>query len=124
MSAQAKAYDAGDEDHVAARSQDAKAREAQRREGLRKIMGSPEGRLWMYGLLEACGVFRTSFTGNSETFMREGQRNIGLRIMAEIDRDHDQAYVQMCREAKAYGARGFRPKELKDGKTREESSDA
>ena len=122
MSAAApKAFDAGDEDHVASKTQDAKAREAQRRMGLAKIMGSPEGRAWMYDLLEFCGVFRTSFTGNSETFMREGQRNVGLKIMGDIEREHDQAYVQMCREAKSSGSRGFQPKALKDQKPREDT---
>lgn len=123
MSAKPETYNAGDEDHVAARAQGAKEREAQRRDGLRKIMADPACRLWLYDLLETCGVFQSSFTGNSETFMREGQRNVGLRIMADVHRDHDEAYVKMCREAKAYGARGFAPKDMKSTK-REESSHA
>lgn len=123
MSANPKAFNAGDEDHVAARAQTAKERDAARRSGLRKIMTDPECRAWMYDLLEACGVFRTSFTGNSETFFREGSRNVGLKVMGEIHKDHDQLYVQMCREALARGARGFATKAMKDLPPKEDQSD-
>lgn len=114
MNVTAKPFDAGDEEHVQERQRDAKAREAARRAGLRKIMADAECRLWLYDHLEACGVFQSSFTGNSETFMREGQRNMGLRILADIHRDHDQQYVVMCREAKLYGAAGFKARAMKD----------
>jgi hypothetical protein len=34
-------------------------------------------------LLDHCGVARSSFTGSSETFFREGQRAVGLYVMRQ-----------------------------------------
>lgn len=104
-----EAYNAGNPEHVKGRQKMVDLRDLTRRAGLKAVMISREGRAWMYGVLEACGVFRSSFTGNSETFMREGQRNIGLIIIADIMRDHDELYTLMCREAREMGARGFSP---------------
>ena len=33
-------------------------------------------------MIEKCGQNRTSFTGNSDTFRREGERNIALTLEA------------------------------------------
>ena len=38
----------------------------------------------MWRWLSRTGVFKSSFTGNSETFFREGMRNIGIMLMDEI----------------------------------------
>ena len=56
----------------------------QDKEDFKWLMGSKRGRRIVWRLLERTGVFRTSFTGNSETFFREGQRNVGLMLMAQI----------------------------------------
>ena len=52
----------------------------------------------MWRLLERTGVFRTSFTGNSETFFREGQRNVGLMLMAQIHEVCPDQYALMLKE--------------------------
>lgn len=107
-------YNAGNAKHVAEATKAANARLALLRAGLRHILTNEAGRAYIHHILEQCGVFQSSFTGNSETFMREGQRNIGLILMADIHRDHEELYITMCREARARGSRGFRPKALKD----------
>lgn len=107
-------YDAGDVEHVRQAKKKAEIEGDLRRAGLAHSLSTPGGRAWVYNLLEFTGVFRTSFTGNSETFMREGQRNIGLMVLADLMRDHEELYLTMCREAKARGLKGFRAKTLKD----------
>lgn len=62
------------------------------------LMGSKRGRRIVSRLLDETGVFRTSFTGNSETFFREGQRNVGLGLMALINDNCGDQYVLMLNE--------------------------
>ena len=62
------------------------------------LMGSKRGRRIMWRLLERTGVYRSSFTGNSETFLREGQRNVGLMLMAQIHEVSPDQYAVMLKE--------------------------
>lgn len=94
-----KPYDAGNERDVR------KAREQQRREtdeelnDLRHIMRDKAGRRFMWRLLSSCGVYQTSFTGNSETFFREGKRSIGLEHIDKLTRACLDEYNLMHTEA-------------------------
>ena len=65
------------------------------------LMSSKQGRRIAWRLLERAGVYRSSFTGNSETFFREGQRDQGLRLIADIHTHCPDAYALMLTEAKA-----------------------
>lgn len=62
------------------------------------LMGSKRGRRIMWRLLERTGVYRSSFTGNSETFFREGQRNVGLMLMAQVHEVCPDQYAVMLKE--------------------------
>lgn len=75
------------------------ARETELRQ-MRWLMGNAEGRRFMWALLGKTGMFRTSFTGNSETFFREGARNIGLMMMDMINEACPEQYTVMVNEAK------------------------
>lgn len=80
--------------------QESKAKRAARiaDEDLGAIMGEMTGRRFVYRILEMAGVYRLSYTGNSETFFNEGARNIGLKLMAEIQRVAPAQYLQMLKE--------------------------
>lgn len=89
------------------RAQDRGRREKQEREktarlieadDIRWLMGSRRGRRIVWGVLERTGLFRSSFTGNSETFFREGERNIGLALMAQIHTHCPESYATMVKE--------------------------
>lgn len=45
------------------------------------FLGSAAGKRVLSDLLNACGVFETSFTGNSRTFYNEGRREIGIILL-------------------------------------------
>jgi hypothetical protein len=69
-------------------------------EDVRSILSSVYGRRFIWRYLDVCGVFKTSFTGSSQTFYLEGQRNIGLKILADINEANPDAFVQMMKESK------------------------
>lgn len=66
---------------------------------LRWIMSDPRGRRFIWRLLGITGIFRSSFTGNSETFFREGERNVGLKLLTEVTRDANDLYLTAQQEA-------------------------
>lgn len=53
---------------------------------LQKVMGTKEGRRTIWRILITTGWDQTSYTGNSDTFKKEGQRSIGLLIRQECMR--------------------------------------
>lgn len=64
------------------------------------VLGTEPGRRVVWRLLERCGIYRSSFTGNSQTFMLEGERNIGLFLLSEIEEADQDAMFRMMKEAK------------------------
>lgn len=69
-------------------------------EDFQGLMDDPRFRRFAWRLLEKTGVFRSSFTGNSETFFREGARNVGLWLMDDLHTHTPDAYVLMLKERK------------------------
>jgi hypothetical protein len=67
---------------------------------VRWLMGDKRGRRIMWRLLEKTGLYRSSFTGTSQTFFNEGMRNIGLMLMAEIHEFAPEQYAVMLKEQK------------------------
>jgi hypothetical protein len=72
----------------------------QEADDLKWLMDDPRGRRIVWRMLEQTGVFRSSFTGNSETYFREGQRNIGLKLLADLHEHTPDAYIAMIQERK------------------------
>lgn len=70
-------------------------------EDLRTVLSQVQGRRFVWGLLEQCGVFRTSYTGNNDTFFREGQRNVGLLVLNSIHASCPEKYELMLKESRA-----------------------
>ena len=68
---------------------------------LRFVMGTKQGRRFIGRLLAQAGLFTRSFTGNSETFFKEGRRSVALELLGDINEHAFPEYVQMLQEAKA-----------------------
>lgn len=86
---------------------DAKRREKSLEEreigDFRTIVATRAGRRFIWRYLGRCGVFESSFIPEQKeaaTFFREGERNIGLQLLAEINRAQPEAYALMLKEAK------------------------
>lgn len=65
---------------------------------LKSVMATPNGRRFVWRLLEKTGLYKSSMTGNSQTFFLEGQRNIGLYLLAQINDHCLEEYVLMLGE--------------------------
>lgn len=77
--------------HNAADHEDIKDKDEQERferkrdiEDLRVLLNTPQGIRFFRRLLKEGRIFTTSFTGNSNTFFLEGQRNLALKFFEDI----------------------------------------
>ncbi len=73
-------------------------------ECIRIISGMPEGQELIWWLLSMAGVFNSSFTGNSETFFREGARLIGLELIHRLAAVRPGCVEQMIKMGKVESA--------------------
>lgn len=69
-------------------------------EDFKWLMSDKRGRRIVHRWLTKAGVWRSSFTGNSETFFREGQRNVGLMLLDQINSFCPERYAAMLKEHK------------------------
>lgn len=93
-----KPFDAGNPEDVRDRKELSKRSEELRIRGLRVILANSDAQAWLWDLMEFTGLFKTSFTGNSQTFYLEGQRNVGLKIMADISKHSPESLIAMMKE--------------------------
>jgi len=71
--------------HTSKNRQELSSEEKQIREDFKRTFNSPHGKRVYTHMLERCHVFNTTFTGNSRTYFLEGERNIGLYLMAMMN---------------------------------------
>ena len=70
-------------------------------EDLKWLMGSKRGRRIVWRLLDQAGVFRLSFNTNAmQMAFAEGNKNYGLRTLAQIQALCPDLYPLMVKEAK------------------------
>lgn len=91
----------GDEDNARADKAEA-SRQARLQEvnDLRTVMSTRAGRRFIWRLLETTGVYRSSYTGNADTYFREGARNVGLVLIRDIHEHCFDKYVEAMNERK------------------------
>lgn len=95
-------YNAGDAEHVAKRKTNQKKRNLRKTAALKKMMFDPEGRMWMWDLLTLCGIFHSSFSIDAlRCAFNEGRRDIGLRLLADINQLSPELYIRMVGENQA-----------------------
>ncbi len=83
------------------KTKDIKSRRKAELNDLFTIMNTDQGRRFIYRLLDLAGVYRISYTGNSQsTAFNEGKRNIGLFIQSEITESDEGLYFKMITEHK------------------------
>ncbi len=96
-------YNSADEEHVKKAELKAKHDISGEVKDFKEIMGTALGRRFVWSLLGKCGIYHTSFTGNSKTFFNEGQRNVGLTYMNMVNRYCLKEYLLMVKENQPEG---------------------
>lgn len=98
----AVAYDTSDPKAVNKARKKAARSDRERHNVVASLMEIKEGRAWMNSMLECCHVFATSFVQGDPhaSSFQEGERNIGLRLLADVMASAPDQYVTMCKEAK------------------------
>lgn len=86
---------AADEQQISNAKQKEKLGRERELNDLKFLLSSEQGRRFVWRYLELCGVFKSSFTGSSETFFLEGQRNIGLKLLADVMEADPESYIKM-----------------------------
>lgn len=89
---------AADEAQVAKAAQKMKELESQDFDDLRHVLSSRQGRRFYWKLMGYCGVFKSSMTGNSQTFFNEGMRKVGLKLLSDLNLAEPEAYLKMVTE--------------------------
>lgn len=93
---------AADESSVKEAGKREKTARISRLQDFKTVMGTPAGRRVLNDLLVFCGVFRTSFNNSgSVTSFNEGHRNVGLKILADIEESgSDELHLLAKKEAR------------------------
>ena len=92
-------YNAANRKDVRRVEKQARLNDRARKETVGGLMSTQAGREWVYQRLTQCHVFATSFSLNAyEAAFREGERNVGLQILNDVQQFPDE-YVLMMREA-------------------------
>lgn len=81
-----------------ARADAARNRKGTETDDLVWLMSSPRGRRTVWRILEGAGLYVSSFTGNSETFFREGKRAIGLDLQGKVAKAAPRYFQTMMQE--------------------------
>lgn len=63
------------------------------------LLQQEEFRDYLWGLLERCHMFQTTFTGNSQSYFQEGERNVGLQVLHEINACDPDSYIKMMQKS-------------------------
>lgn len=77
------------------------AEEATFKADLAFVMGDPRGRRLMWWVLELGHPFHTSFSTSAAMPFMEGERNVALKILAQLRLHNHAQYLEMEREAMA-----------------------
>jgi hypothetical protein len=77
------------------------AKRTQELNDIKWLMAHKQGRRFVHRLLARAGIYRSSFTNSSETYFREGERNVGLFVINEVSEASHDNYLTMLQEHNA-----------------------
>lgn len=89
-------FDAGDPKSVKRRKDLIEAEGLREANDMRAVLAMPEGERVLYRLLGMTGIFKSSFNTNGLAMgFAEGQRHIGLLMLASIEAADPAAFIRM-----------------------------
>ncbi|MBX3502803.1 MAG: hypothetical protein KF889_25440 [Alphaproteobacteria bacterium] len=92
--------DVADQKQVQDRARSAKDRQKELDAAIMAFMSHKQGRAWVWDMLGACGLYRTSARSGDPhmTYFHEGERNVGLRLLAQLQRVCPDHFKTMTEE--------------------------
>lgn len=91
--------DSTDEAQLKKATQWAKLDEKSRLRALSTMLSDPEGRAYVYDILDFCGVFRSAFsTDPLRMAFNCGTQSVGLWVMSDMESVNPGAYQKMINE--------------------------
>ena len=91
---------AADHEQVKKGSKNESSRRQQEVDDIRVVLSTRQGRRFVWRHMTNAGIFQSCFTGNSATFFNEGKRDVGLKLLAEVQEAGEELYLRMMKEAK------------------------
>jgi hypothetical protein len=94
--------DTSDPKEVQKAIKDAKSKDAIAVEGLKTMMQSEAGRVWLSRLINMCSTMVNAFSSDSNVMsFRCGEINIGLQIIADMHEASPELYLLTLKENKS-----------------------
>lgn len=92
---------AADEDQVKEAGIRVKRGRTQELQDVAYLLSDKRGRRFFWRYLSTCGVFKSSADNSgSWTYFNEGRRDVGLRLLSDMDEAAPDAYALMLKESK------------------------
>jgi len=91
-------YNAANPEHVGQAKREMVDQRERELMDIQFVMSSKEGRRFFDRYQRICHAHETSFTGNNTTFFNEGERNIGLRMLADVNEACPELYIELLKE--------------------------
>lgn len=96
------AFNAADPERVDEARREARHKRQGELADLRAAMADPVARRVLWRVLEKCHVYQTSFTGHgARDAFNEGERNIGLFLIAEMTEADSAGFAKLMTEEKS-----------------------
>lgn len=94
-------YNASDAEQVAKKRRASGKKRKSDEDIVKTIMSTQPGRAWILSILESCHIFAMSYTGEAlSSAFNEGERNVGLKLLATVTRAAPDEYALMLKEKK------------------------
>ena len=90
---------AADKDQVVKEAKLEKTKRLVEIDDIKVVLSTRAGRRFIWKHLTGTGIFQSCFTGNSATFFNEGRREVGLKILAEVNAASPDSYLLMMKES-------------------------
>lgn len=76
-----------------------KTREQREEDDLYSVLNTKQGRRFIWKWLSECGIFRAGFCTPDELMFREGARNVGTKLLAQIMKISPELFKLMQEES-------------------------
>lgn len=79
-------------------AQRAQAADELHRSDVEFMLRNSQSRRFLWWVLQGCGIYGISYDGKDASAFAEGQRNVGLKIIADISKASPMAYPELLLE--------------------------